>query len=52
MSTTRHNQIVETVAARRLSAIIRTKDESLARDAMGAAAAGGFPLAELARPPT
>ncbi len=46
MSTTRRNQIIDTMAARRLSAIIRTKDESLARDAMKAAVAGGFRLVE------
>ncbi len=46
MCTSPREHFIETMAARRLSAIIRTRDESLARDAMKAAVAGGFRLVE------
>jgi 2-dehydro-3-deoxyphosphogluconate aldolase / (4S)-4-hydroxy-2-oxoglutarate aldolase len=38
--------LVSEILSRRLSAIIRTEDQSLARDAMGAAVEGGFRLVE------
>ena len=46
MISARRERLIERIGTHRLSAIIRTRDESLARDAMKAAVAGGFRLVE------
>ncbi len=46
MSGTRRKETNERIASLRISAIIRTKDQSLARDAMRAAVDGGFRMVE------
>lgn len=46
MDQTRRQKIAETISRERVSAIIRTKDQSLAFDAMSAAVEGGFRLIE------
>ncbi len=46
MNRTRREQIASVIVENKLSAIVRTQDESLAREAMDAAVAGGFRLVE------
>lgn len=46
MSSTRRDEAVERIIAERVSAIIRTNDQTLAADAMSAAVAGGFRIVE------
>lgn len=46
MISAQRKKLIERIGSLRLSAIIRTRDESLARDAMKAAVAGGFRLVE------
>ncbi|NOT02283.1 MAG: 2-dehydro-3-deoxyphosphogluconate aldolase [Phycisphaerales bacterium] len=46
MANRNRNEVVQEIQQRRLSAIIRTKDEAVARDAMTAAVAGGFRVIE------
>ena len=46
MISAQRTNLIERIGSHRLSAIIRTRDEPLARDAMKAAVAGGFRLVE------
>ncbi len=46
MNRTQRHKTASVIAENRLSAIVRTQDESLAREAMQAAVAGGFRLVE------
>lgn len=46
MPTTRREQVVAAIQSERLSAIIRTKDQTLAAEAISAAVQGGFRIVE------